>query len=237
MAEPLVILGSGPHAREMAEIVERINAVRPTWNLLGFVSEHTRDAGQTWGGHQVLGTLGVLSSLPDARVVPVSEWWQLDCLPRERFASLVDPSCFVSRTATVGRGCVVFPHGYLGDGTTLGDFVFCLSGCVVNHDAVLEERVMLTSGVVLAGDVRVESGAYLGQSCSVRQRVRVGKRSIVGMGSVVIEDVPERSVVIGNPARLAGSVSTRHRGGAGMGSGEFRRLQGVEGKQGRLRFR
>jgi acetyltransferase-like isoleucine patch superfamily enzyme len=59
----------------------------------------------------------------------------------------------------------------------------------------------MASGVVLAGSVHVEGGCYLGQFCTVRQQVRIGRGSLVGMGAVVLRDVPPNSVMVGNPAR------------------------------------
>ena len=84
---------------------------------------------------------------------------------------------------------------------------------------------MLASGVTLAGKVRVGRGAYLGQRATVRQEIRIGARSLVGMGSVVIEDVAPNTVVAGNPARVLRDSNDVHRPGSGMGTGEFRRLQ------------
>ncbi len=75
-----------------------------------------------------------------------------------------------------------------------------LSGCIINHDDVLEDNVVCASGVTLAGAVHVESGVYLGQSCTVRQFLRIGRNSLVGMGAVVVKDVPPDCVMAGNPA-------------------------------------
>ena len=58
----------------------------------------------------------------------------------------------------------------------------------------------MTSGVRLAGGVHVEADCYLGQACTIRQNLRIGRRSLIGMGAVVLKDVPEESVMAGNPA-------------------------------------
>ena len=55
--------------------------------------------------------------------------------------------------------------------------------------------------MTLAGAVHVEEGCYLGQTCSGRQHLRIGKGSLIGLGAVVIKDVPPNCVMVGNPAR------------------------------------
>lgn len=197
----LLILGNGIHNLEMAEIVERVNQGRPTWNLLGYVSADGRGAGETRNGYPVLGGPEAMARYPEAALVP-EFGWPRESTPRERLVSLIDPSAFVSRTASIGAGCVIYPNSFVGAQAQLGDLAFVLGGCVINHDDVLEEGVTLASGVMLAGEVRVEAGCYLGQSCTVRQQLRIGRGSLIGMGAVVIADVPPGVVMAGNPARV-----------------------------------
>lgn len=86
---------------------------------------------------------------------------------------------------------------------------------VNNHDVCLEENFTVCSGVTLAGFVHVEAGCYLGQACTIKQYVRIGRGSLIGMGAVVLRDVPPNSVMVGNPARplIAGSVQPKTRPG------------------------
>jgi len=199
--QDLIILGIGAHGPEMAEIVERVNRVQERWNLLGFISPDGGKVGECVNGYPVLGTMEALKDYPNAGVVPVCQTPQRSEVPRYQLASLIDPSAFVSRTTQIGAGCVIYPHCYIGLNARLGDFVFCLSGCIINHDDVIEPRTILASGVTLAGHVHVESDCYLGQGCTCRQFLRVGQGSLIGMGAVVLDDVAPNSVMVGNPAR------------------------------------
>lgn len=149
----------------------------------------------------MLGKPEVLAEYPDAWLVPDNEWPRVIAVPHERLVSLIDPNCVVSRTARIGIGCVLYPGCFVGLNAIIGDNVFALSGCIINHDDVIEERSVLASGITLAGAVHVEPYCYLGQSCTVRQFLRIGAGSLVGMGAVVVKDVPPNSVMIGNPAQ------------------------------------
>jgi acyl-[acyl carrier protein]--UDP-N-acetylglucosamine O-acyltransferase len=197
----LLILGIYPHAVEMAEIVARINRVEHTWNLVGFVSAYGDKVDEKLIGLPVLGWEDALTRYPTAALVPEYDWPRKPDIPRQRLTSLIDPSAFVSKTARIGLGCVIYPNCYVGAYALIGDFLFCLSGGVINHNDVIEDRVTLTSGAIIAGDVHVEADCYLGQSCAVREMVRIGRGSLIGMGCVVVRDVAPNSVMVGNPAR------------------------------------
>lgn len=200
----LLILGTGVHGAEMAHIVERINAQHPTWTLLGHVAPKATDQASL-AGYPILGSAESLTELlaryPNAMVVADNEFPKSVALPAERRATIIDPSCYVHPTARIGRGCVVYPQCFIGLNAVLADGVFMLSGCTINHDDVLEENVVAASKVTLAGFVHVEAGVYLGQSCTIRQWLRVGRDAMIGMGAVVIRNVEPNAVMIGNPAR------------------------------------
>jgi sugar O-acyltransferase (sialic acid O-acetyltransferase NeuD family) len=201
----LVILGIGPHAMEIADIVTRINQVQETWNLLGFVSTMDDKVGEERRGLPVLGSNRIWEDYPTVLAIPEYEWPLKAQIPRHHLTTLIDPSSFVSTSAQIGLGCIIYPHCFIGTDARIGDFLYCLAGSVINHEDVIEDRVVITSSVSVAGNVHIEADCYLGQSCTIREMTRIGRGSLIGMGSVVLADVAPNSVMVGNPARKLGS--------------------------------
>lgn len=205
----LIIYGTGIHAREMADLVDAANAVTPTWNLLGFLDavKTGKEAAAELDGRPVLGGKEDVGRFADVSFLPAYDTGPLDVEP-ERIASLVAPTAFVAKTATLGLGCVLYPGCFVGANARLGDRVFALANAVVNHDCVVGDRVCLATGAALAGSVQVGDDVYLGQSSTVRQKLRIGTGSLIGMGAVVVKDVEAGSVMVGNPAKRLRSRSS-----------------------------
>jgi serine acetyltransferase len=112
----------------------------------------------------------------------------------------------------------VTPSLRIGDGTRIGRFahIACVGDIQIGRDVLTSERVfigdtyhgyedpqvpVLHQPMAPPQPVRIEDGAFLGIGCSVLLGVTVGAQAYVGAGAVVTEDVPPRTLVVGNPAR------------------------------------
>lgn len=130
-----------------------------------------------------------------------------------RFATLVHPSAVLSPWVQIGEGSIVLARCTFTADIRIGRHVVFNPGCTVAHDVVVEDYVYVSPGVDLAGRVTIEHSAYLGIAASVVPGCRVGARSVVGAGAVVVRDVPPDVTAVGVPARVL-EKSTRATGGA-----------------------
>jgi|SRR6266850_3107262 len=113
----------------------------------------------------------------------------------------VHPRAFVAPSATIGAGATVLAHAVVNAAARVGDNVLVNTSAVVEHDCVIGNHVHLATAARLAGTVTVGDGAHIGIGATVRQGVRIGACAIIGAGAVVLEDVLDRTVVVGVPAR------------------------------------
>jgi sugar O-acyltransferase (sialic acid O-acetyltransferase NeuD family) len=210
MPQPLAILGTGGSAFDVLDIIAAINAEAPTWEVVGFLDD-SRPPGAKHLGFDVLGPLCAAAGFPDCALTCTigsdkshrqrAEILASTGLAAHRFATLVHPASSVSSRARLGRGVIVNPGVVVGGAAVIGDHVMLCPGCIVGHESSIGDYSILAPGAVISGLVVVESSCYVGAKAVVRQRLRVGERSLVGMGAVVVRDVPIGVFVVGNPAR------------------------------------
>jgi sugar O-acyltransferase (sialic acid O-acetyltransferase NeuD family) len=116
------------------------------------------------------------------------------------FASVIDPTAHVASNARIGDGTVVVTAVSIGSGVTLGRSVCLNSGTIVSHHSTLGDYAATGPGAILCGYVSVGRGAFIGAGAIVNPRVSIGANALVASGSVVRRDVPEHTLVAGNPA-------------------------------------
>lgn len=77
----------------------------------------------------------------------------------------------------------------------------------VAHNAIVGRYSVLVAGSEVSGSCELAEMVYVAPNAAIRERLRVGYRSIVGIGAVVTKDVPAGMVVAGVPARVLGPVT------------------------------
>jgi len=122
----------------------------------------------------------------------------------------IGPFVEIQKNASIGERCKISSHTFICEGVTIEDEVFVGHGVVFINDR--KPRATTASGALQTEDdwqirkTLVKKGASIGSGAVIMCDVTIGERAMVGAGAVVTKDVPERSIVAGNPARITGRV-------------------------------
>jgi sugar O-acyltransferase (sialic acid O-acetyltransferase NeuD family) len=80
--------------------------------------------------------------------------------------------------------------------------VICNTNCSIDHECQIGEYAHIAPGAVLAGNVSIGAHSFIGANSVVKQGVKIGKSVVIGAGTVVLKDVPDNVVMIGNPGKI-----------------------------------
>jgi UDP-N-acetylglucosamine acyltransferase len=113
-----------------------------------------------------------------------------------------------------------------GDATVIGHNNLLMAYTHVGHNCVIEDQVIITNAVSLAGHIHIERQARIGGMVGLHQFVRVGQLAMVGAMARIDRDVPPFTLVEGHPGRVRGFnwVGLNRAGISGEGNGETLRL-------------
>ncbi len=124
------------------------------------------------------------------------------------FISYISSRATVFEGTPIGENCFILEDNTIQPFTRIGDNVVLWSGNHIGHHSVIEDHVMFTSHVVLSGRCTVGPYCFLGVNATIRDGLRLGEGTLVGMGACIGRDTEPWSVYQGNPARKRDLSST-----------------------------
>ena len=133
---------------------------------------------------------------------------------------LGDQSC-VRERVEIGDDVVLGRGSYVENDTTIGAMTKIQAEAYITAYSTLEEHVFIAPCVVTTNDnwmgrtekrfglvkgPTIRRGARIGGGATLCPGIEIGEEAFVGAGAVVTKDVPPRTVVVGNPARVLREV-------------------------------
>jgi len=119
----------------------------------------------------------------------------------------------IGKNCRIGQNVVIGPNVNVGNGVKIQNNVSVYEGVTLEDDVFCGPSVVFTnvfnprSEIKRMGELRptlVRRGATLGANCTIVCGVKIGSYAFVGAGAVVLKDVPDFALVVGNPGRIVG---------------------------------
>jgi acetyltransferase-like isoleucine patch superfamily enzyme len=120
----------------------------------------------------------------------------------------------------IGHHFSIWSNSVVDYGCEIGNNVKIHCNVYIAQFTKIEDDAFLAPGVTIANDIHpgceyskecmkgptIKKGAQIGVNATLLPFIIIGEHSLIGSGAVVTKDVPPRSVVIGNPARVIKSI-------------------------------
>lgn len=206
----IVIAGAGGFGREVKFIIDRINKVQSTFNLLGFYDDNT-DLPDTINGIPLLGTtedllnynkpinvvLGI--GVPNIKKAIVNKLSKSDFIT---FPTLIDPNAIIGDdNIQIKEGTIICAGVVVTCDIQIEKFVTLNLSCTVGHDTIIKDFSSFMPSVNISGEVLIEESVYVGTGAKIINQLEIGAETIVGAGAVVAKSLPEKCTAVGIPAK------------------------------------
>lgn len=123
-------------------------------------------------------------------------------VPDSRFPPLVHSTSYVSKSAKLGFGTIVFAKAYVGPNSTVGKFSVLNTASSIDHDCLVGDQNFVAPGVIFAGGVKTGHNCFIGMGSLISSQISLGQNSVVAANSFVNENIPNNSFAAGTPAKL-----------------------------------
>lgn len=198
----LIIIGTGPNARQACEFVQQYNL----YNVIGFAVNASYLHEESFCGLPVF-CLENLKNKADVEFeVFVGLIWNR--LNRDRrnlfefcdnqglkFASLISPHAIISKSASLGRNCWVHDFAIVQNRSQIGDDVVIRQYSMVAANCTIGSHCFFGVRSVVAGGCTVGEQSFVGIGATVFDATIVGRKCIVGACSVVKRNLPDFSKI------------------------------------------
>jgi sugar O-acyltransferase (sialic acid O-acetyltransferase NeuD family) len=203
----IVIVGAGGFGREVAWLIEDINAQQLEWSIAGFVDDNPEMIGKIINGYPVLGNIDWLAKQSMDVAIAVGD-------PRTKrrivhrllqssntYPNLIHPSVIISKRVELGKGVIICAGNIVTVNIVIRDFVIINLDCTIGHDAVLNDYVTVLPSVNVSGGVILSECVSVGTGSAIIQGLQVGENTIIGAGATVVKELPANCVAVGSPAK------------------------------------
>lgn len=206
----IAIFGVGGFGKEVLTLIQDINKVQPTWNVIGFFDDGYEVGYETHGLMNLGGAkelsewkapLAVTIAIGTPRIKKVI----LNNIHNDliEYPTLIHPTVIIGDkdSVKIGKGCIICAANIITTDIAIGDFVILNLACTVGHDTVIKDYSAFMPTCNISGECVIEEGVYCGTGVKIINQTSIGTKTIVGAGSVVTKPLPANCTAVGAPAK------------------------------------
>lgn len=117
------------------------------------------------------------------------------------YTTIIHPGAVISQWVEIGEGSIVTAGTIITCNVKIGRHAHLNLHTTIGHDCEIGDYFTTTPGTNISGNCKFGNNVYLGTNSAVKQGVVIGDDVTIGMGGVVVKDILEPGVYVGNPVK------------------------------------
>jgi UDP-perosamine 4-acetyltransferase len=204
--EKIIIYGAGGHCKVVIDAIEN----QKKYEIIGIVDDNKNKLGKDCEGHSIIGDFSILKNnkfsgckiliaITNSKIIS-KIYTKINTLGYS-FGVVIHPKAIIAKNVTIGTGTMVMANAVINPNVRIGSCVVINTSAIVEHDCIIDDFVHIAPGVHLAGAVKIGKTSMVGIGSTIIESKQIGENSIIGAGAVVIKNIPDNVTAIGVPAK------------------------------------
>ena len=200
----LLIIGTGGHGKVVMDCAKK------HYDSIAFMTNDTHSAGIN--GYPVIyeqeNSMDVVLKNFDELIVAIGNnnarlKISLDYAAKGiKLATIIHETAVISESAVIGEGTVILANAVINPFANIGKCCIINTGAIIEHDCILKDGVHISPNAAMGGTVCIGEKTWVCVGSSIANNIKIGENSIIGAGSVIIKDIPDKVLAAGIPAKI-----------------------------------
>ena len=118
------------------------------------------------------------------------------------FILAIHSTSIIDDITKIGLGTAIFQNAIIQRDVNIGMHCIINTNASVDHDCIIEDYVHVAPSSTLCGNVKVGQGTLIGANATILPNIKIGRWCVIGAGAVLTKNVPDYSMVVGNPGKI-----------------------------------
>ncbi len=202
----LIIIGARGFGRELYSHAQKSIGYNIDFTIKGFLDDNSQILDDKCDYPPILGNVeDYIPEIDDVFIVALGDsfyrkkYVNLILNKKGNFISLIHETAYIGKNVEFGTGIVICPYTIITNDIKIGNHVQLNLFTTIGHDCVIGDFFTTAPSVNISGNCTFNECIYFGTNSAARQGVTICDNVTIGMGGVVIKNISESGVYIGNP--------------------------------------
>ncbi|NAS14359.1 acetyltransferase [Poritiphilus flavus] len=205
----IIIFGASGHGSVVLDCIEQ----EGKYQVIGFVDSFKKK-GRLQNGYEILGNEHDLPVLMEkfnlhGGIIAIGDNWTRKIIadkiskivPNFNFITAIHPTAIIGKDVTIGKGVVIMPGTIVNANCQIEDFCILNTNSSLDHDGKMEEYSSLAPRVCTGGNLQLGKFSAICLGANVIESITIKQHTVVGAGSLVIDDIDSHVLAYGSPAK------------------------------------
>lgn len=204
----LILIGGGGHCKSVIDVIEAENK----YEIIGIL-DLKENLGKKILNYEIIGNDEDILKYANLNISFLITVGQINLNNKRiniynnvknskgKFATIISPTAYVSKYSEIGVGTVIMHKVVTNINSKIGDNCIINTGAIIEHDVKIGNHNHISTNSTINGECEIGNNCFIGSSSVLKHCTKICDDVLVGAGSVVVKNVIEEGIYVGNPAR------------------------------------